>query len=60
MRRIAIVRVDYMAGRTARRTKVTRMIIGAKKIQRRIHQPGFLQSEKNGISAIVAAKAARA
>ena len=56
MRRIAIVRIDYVTGRATGRAIVARMIVGAEKVQRRIEQTRLLQTEKNRIGAIVVPK----
>src|ERR1700730_3117637 len=47
-----IVRIDDMARRTTARPIIAWMIVRSKKSEQGVVQPRFLQTEKNGISAI--------
>ncbi len=54
----AIIRVHDMAGRTSARAIISRVIIAAEKIQQRIVQARFLQTEEYGVGPIECPKSA--
>src|SRR5438132_12856280 len=57
---ISVIGIDHVASRAAGRSVITRMIVCAKKIQCRIEQARFLQSEIDWISPLCSAESAYA
>ena len=58
VRRVAIVGVNHVTGRTATGAIFAGMIVGTGKREDRVEQARFLQAEKDGIGAEFAAEAA--
>ena len=55
-----VVGVDHVARGAAGRTIIARVVVGAKKIERRIEKSRFLQTQIDRIGAVIRAKSARA
>src|SRR5215213_11198728 len=57
MRWIAIISIDDMTGRAARRAIIARMIVRAEEVQGRVHQARLLQAKIDWVGSIVRARA---
>src|SRR5262249_38341455 len=60
MKRVPVIGVDDVTGRTAAGPVITGLIVCSQQRQHRVEEPGFLQSEEYRISSQIGAKPPRA